>query len=95
MCFGGLLLDCVGVCVCVFSLYLASLCVVCCFAFLCSCWKDKDGNDLPLNTLRWCLQKAEADGMVDWQLGGHTAERPPQVYSGSQDDMLLGCLLIS
>ena len=52
--------------------------------------QETDGSDTPVNTLRWCLQKAEKDGMVDWTLGGHVAERPAGVFSGNQDDMLLG-----
>lgn len=52
--------------------------------------KEKDGSDGPVQTLRWCLQKAEKEGMVDFQLSGHTAERPPQVFNGGADDQKLG-----
>ena len=59
-------------------------------AFPAGILQENDGSDSQVNTLRWCLQKAEKEGMVDWTLGGHQAERPAQVYQGHQDDMSLG-----
>ena len=42
-----------------------------------------------MQSLRACLQAAEKSGMVEFSLGGHTAERPGSVYQGTDDDKLL------
>ena len=61
-----------------------------CCVFRCvSVPQDDHGADSEILSLRQCIQKVEAAGMVDWKLGGHTAERPSQVFQGQSDDMFL------
>lgn len=37
-------------------------------------------------TLRATLQLVESNHFVDFQLGGHTCQRPPEVVQGRSDD---------
>jgi hypothetical protein len=62
----------------------------------CACFQEADGTDTTVQSLRQCLQQVEKGGMVDFQLGGHTCERPGQVFSGHHDDMSLAfeCLIV-
>ena len=57
--------------------------------------KDDHGNDSQVQSLRKCLQKIESDGLVDFKLGGHDAERPGQVFNGHSDDMFLEYFFVS
>ena len=53
--------------------------------------EDSDGTDSPLTTLRATIQKLERSGSVDFELAGHSFERPPEVCQGAeQGDRLLG-----
>ena len=62
----------------------------CSFFYLVPCApKDDHGNDSQVQSLRKCLQKIESDGLVDFKLGGHDAERPGQVFNGHSEDMFL------
>ena len=47
----------------------------------------EDGNsDSEVMTLRSALQEVEKGGMVDFTLGGHMCQRPPEVAQGKADD---------
>ena len=37
-------------------------------------------------SLREALQRIEEQGTVDWKVGGHKVERPPDVTQGRSDD---------
>ena len=60
-----------------------------CFSFRCWC-QAADGNDSKVQTLRKCLQSVEATGLVEYELGGHSADRPAGVFAGQADDRFLG-----
>ena len=47
---------------------------------------QENGSDSSLMSLRTALQKVERGGAVDYTLGGHRCERPPQVQQGHADD---------
>ena len=50
------------------------------------CLQDQSGQDGPLQTLRCTMQEVERAGHVDFELAGHTAERPASVCQGQEDD---------
>ena len=52
--------------------------------------KGQDGNVMSLRSL---IQKCEADGMVDIDLGGHTYQQPPAVMQGMESDQPLSLAL--
>ena len=47
---------------------------------------QESGGDSETMTLRQALQKIERDGVVDYSVGGHSCERPPEVAQGLSDD---------
>ncbi|CAK9030752.1 Uncharacterized protein SCF082_LOCUS19333 [Durusdinium trenchii] len=49
--------------------------------------EDEHGADSQVQSLRACLQQIERDGLVDFKLGGHSADRPGQVFNGHSEDM--------
>ena len=54
---------------------------------MCPCLlPQENGSDSSLMTLREVLQKVERGGAVDYTVGGHRCDRPPQVQQGQADD---------
>ena len=47
---------------------------------------QENGTDSEVMSLRDALQKVERGGLVDFKLGGHRCERPPEVQQGRADD---------
>lgn len=57
---------------------------------MCPCLlPQENGSDSSLMSLREVLQKVERGGAVDYTLGGHRCERPPQVQQGHADDQFI------
>lgn len=50
---------------------------------------QENGSDSDLQSLRKVIQKCESNGMVDFDLGGHTYNRPAQVVQGNAPDQWL------
>ena len=52
-------------------------------------WFQENGSDSDLQSLRKVIQKCETNGMIDFDLGGHTYTRPAQVVQGNAPDQWL------
>ena len=49
-------------------------------------FQDSSGHDGDVIPLREIMQEVEKTGMVDFELAGHTAVRPPAVCQGAESE---------
>ena len=48
--------------------------------------QDSDGNDTAPCTIRAAIHSVEQAGTVDFELAGHSCNRPPEVCQGSEEE---------